>query len=827
MFATDEIALVETFAQQAAIAIKNVRLFNETKETLQQQTAISEILRLIASSPGDVQPMLAAVAERALRLCDAAEAGIFLVEGDMLRFAAGYGGMTNFEAGNRLPMRRTLVVGRAVLDRTLIHIPDIVPLLEKEYPDARPNQEKFGFRALLAVPLMREDRAIGAIALWRMESRPFTETQIALVKTFADQSAIAIENVRLFNETREALDQQTAISEILRVISSSPGDVQPMLNAVAERALTLCGAAEATILLVEGDLLRFAAGFGNTPTMVRGEAMPISRGSVTGRAVVDRKVIHLEDLASAPEDEYPIGRELQRRFGHHAILSVPLMREDRAIGAIALWRMEARGFTDKQIALVKTFADQAAIAIENVRLFDETKEALEQQTAVAEVLRVIAGSPADMQPVLDVVAERALNLCGAAQTVIGLVEGENLRFVAKGTETFPTAVGDVLPLSRGLVAGRAILDTATVHVEDIARAPEDEYPAGRDLQRRLGHHTTLAVPLMREGHAIGAIGLWRMEVHPFSEKQVALVETFARQAAIAIENVRLFDETKEALEKQTATSEILRVISGSPTTTTPVFEAIAERATRLCDANQGFVHTFDGEMIGVGASYGVDRKGTDAIAAHFPMRLDRKAAVSEAIRSGTIVQIPDVLDVAGYEMVDAAAVANYRGTLSVPMRRDGQVVGAITVTRAEPGRFSDKQIDLLTTFASQAVIAIENVRLFNATKEALDQQRAAAEVLAAISNSIADTQPVFDKILESCERLFAGRMVGIRLVGDDGQIRIGALITARAGAGGTICADAGPTTTTARARDPRRASVQHFPDVEHDEDAPRGPVRRG
>ncbi len=589
-----------------------------------------------------------------------------------------------------------------------------------------------------------------------------------------------------------------------------------MLNAVAERALRLCNAAQAVIVMVEGESLRYAAGFGSTPTIDEAESLPLTRGLVSGRAILDRVTINLEDLANAPEEEFPLALETQRRIGHRALLCVPLMREERAIGAIAVWRMEPVAFTDKQVALVQTFADQAAIAIENVRLFNETREALEQQTAISEILRVISGSPGDVQPMLDAVVERALKLCDAAQSGIFLVDGDGLKFAARFGTMLTPDYGERFPLSRGLVVGRAIIERHAIHHPDMAALVEDLYPDAREPQKKFGFRALLAIPLMREDRAIGAIALWRTEARAFTDKQIALVDTFADQAAIAIENVRLFDETKEALEKQTATSEILRVISSSPTTTKPVFEAIAERATRLCDANQGFVHTFDGGMIGVGASFGVDQKGTDAIAAHFPMRLDRKAAVSEAIRSGTIVQIPDVRNVAGYEMVDAAVVANYRSTLSVPMRRDGQVVGAITVTRAVAGRFSDKQVDLLTTFASQAVIAIENVRLFNATKEALDQQRASAEVLAAISNSIADTQPVFDKILESCERLFAGRTVGINLVDEDGQIRLGAFH----GPGREELEKGWPAPVndeTGSGRAILSRGVVHFPDVERDE----------
>jgi signal transduction histidine kinase len=517
----------------------------ELKNSLEQQTAISEILRVISSSPGDVRPMLSAVAERALKLCDAAQSTILLVEGDALRVAASMGNTPTFEEGEVMPLTRGSISGRAVVDRTVVHMEDLATLPEDEFPVGRDLQRRIGHHAVLSVPLMREDRAIGVIGLWRMEARRFSDKQIALVKTFADQAAIAIENVRLFNETKEALEQQTAISEILRVISSSPGDVRPMLNAVAERALKLCDAAESTIVLVEGDALRFAAGFGTTQTLREGEAMPLNRGSVTGRAVVDRALIHLTDLAQAPMEEFPIGRELQKRIGHRAILSVPLMREDRAIGAIALWRMEARPFTEKQIALVKTFADQAAIAIENVRLFNATKEALEQQTAVAEILRVISSSPTDVQPVLDAIAESAARLCDAAAASMYLTDGAVLRHLAsKGPSPDPVSSIEVLPINRDSISGRALLERRAIEVDDMLAAGTD-YPLSLEIAQRAGHRTVVVVPLFREEKPFGTILLRRQEVRPFSERELALLRTFGDQAAIALENVRLFREIED------------------------------------------------------------------------------------------------------------------------------------------------------------------------------------------------------------------------------------------------------------------------------------------
>ncbi len=298
----------------------------ELQNSLEQQTAISEILRVISSSPTDVQPVMEAVAERAAHLCNAPFARILLIDGDMLRAAAEYTvGPERLPVTGPVPLRRSSIAGRAALDRETLHYADLLPVLDAEFPDVRPNVLRLGARAALAVPLMREGGAYGTIFLFRREPGPFSPDQVALVETFARQAAIAIDNVRLFNETKESLEQQTAISEILRVISSSPGDVKPMLDAVAERALKLCDAEQAGIFLVEGNVLRFAARFGSMLTPEDNDSFLLTRGLVVGRAIIDRETIHHADIVPLVETEYPDARVPQQKFGFHAMLAVPLM----------------------------------------------------------------------------------------------------------------------------------------------------------------------------------------------------------------------------------------------------------------------------------------------------------------------------------------------------------------------------------------------------------------------------------------------------------------------------------------------------------------------
>jgi GAF domain-containing protein len=431
-FTDNQVSLLKNFADQAVMAIENVRLFQESQsrnrdltEALEQQTATSEILGVIASSPTDLQPVLDVVAENAARLCDADDALILRVEADVLRLIASYGSLPTSQTR---PINRQVASGRAVIDRQTIHVHDI-SLAEEEFPVTRARGIPRGIRTFLVTPLLCKGDPIGAIVIRRTQVRPFSEKQIALLKTFADQAVIAIENVRLFQELQarnrelgEALEQQTATSEILGVIASSPTDIQPVLNAVTENAARLCDATDAQIRLVDGNMLQHVAAYGPmraTPSRV------ISRGFTGGRAIVDRRTIHIHDLEAVREVEYPE----TPIHGYRTVLAVPLLRKDTPIGVINIRRLEVRPFSDKQIKLLETFADQAVIAIENVRLFQELKESLERQTATSEILchrqfadRYSTGT--------DVVAENAARLCGCKRRSIWRADGDKFWLVA-------------------------------------------------------------------------------------------------------------------------------------------------------------------------------------------------------------------------------------------------------------------------------------------------------------------------------------------------------------------------------------------------------------
>ena len=450
----------------------------------------------------------------------------------------------------------------------------------------------------------------------------------------ADPSGLpARSHAEITSTLSEARERETATAEILRVISSSPTDVQPVFAAVLRSAARLCDAFDATIFQVDGDGLRLVAHEGPIPSDPVG-AFPLVRETTVGRAVLEGRTIHVLDV-QAEIDEYPEASARARSFGSRSTLSVPLLRGAKAIGAIGIRRTEVRPFTDRQIELLETFAAQVVIAIENVRLFTETKEALERQTATADILRVISSSPTDLQPVFDVIVQSAVRLCDGLFAGLFRFDGELIHFAAQHNFTPEgiEAVRRTFPVrpTRALGSGRAILRRAVVHIPDVEVDPEYAHQA---MTRAVGFRSGLWVPMMREGAPIGVISVVRAEPGPFSDNQIELLKTFADQAVIAIENVRLFNETKEALEQQTATAEILRVIASSPTDIQPTFDAIAASAAKLCETEEATVYRFDGDLIHVVAYHGGDLNGLEVLKRIFPRPPGRGTIIGRAILDG-------------------------------------------------------------------------------------------------------------------------------------------------------------------------------------------------
>jgi signal transduction histidine kinase/signal transduction protein with GAF and PtsI domain len=781
------------------------RATGQRDEALKFQAATGEILKVIRGSPGDTQPVFEMIVRNAVSLCNGFFASAFRYDGERLHLIATSivdPAARKFLAGQypRAPDKAQMS-GRAILARKVVRMEDALadPLYDRRHAEIG------SWRRMLGVPMMDQGEPIGVIVVSWADAGPIPKAQEELLKTFADQAVIAIGNVRLFNETKEALEKQTATAGILRVISSTPTDTTPVFEAIVRNATRLCEAAYANVFRYDGERLHWAASDG-WPAELLAElktAYPATpdRSRVAGRVILEGRAVRVEDTHGDSEYDKTLGRSLRYR----RILGVPLLREGRPVGVITVGWAAAGPIERRHEDLLKTFADQAVIAIENVRLFNETKEALERQTATAEILRVIGSSVTDTQPVFDAIIKNCAALFANSRVGLWLIAEQQL--VCHASTGYVAAP---MPLDRESGIGACAMEGRTIHLPDLDAAAE-HYPRIRQLGLKHGYHSGLYAPLLREGRAIGGISVLRRKAGAFHEKDVALLGTFASQAVIAIENVRLFNETKEALEQQTATAEVLKVISSSPTDVAPVFDAILRSAVSLCGAELAAVFPFDGTLVHLGATHNWPSAALEYFSKVYPSPPNPHLLSGRTILRRSIVQIADASADEHYDP-DSVATGHWRRMLGAPMLLEGEPLGAFVVAWRDPGETPQRQVELLQTFADQAAIAIENVRLFNETKEALDQQKASAEVLGAISGSIADTKPVFAKILASCERLFEGELVGITLADGD-TVRLAAYhgprgeqlekvyplpLTRESGTGWAIL----------------NAQIAHFPDIE-------------
>jgi GAF domain-containing protein len=740
-FTDKQIELLQNFAAQAVIATENARLLNELRESLEQQTATADMLKVISRSAFDLQTVLDTLTEAAAHLCDAEMAGIVRPRGGAYYWATSYRFPPEYtEYIMHYPLRpgRDTLVGRVLLEGAIAHIPDV--LADPEYRFFE-SQRLGGFRTSLGIPLLREGTPIGVLVLARPTVRPFSAKEIELVTTFADQAVIAIENLRLFDEVQartrdltDSLEQQTALSEVLGIISSSPTDLASVFDTILANATRLCEGNPAVLWRYDGEFLVGAAHYNATPEFAE-KFMSIKfvpgRAGPARLAALERRTIHIADISVEPGFS-----PMVLQYEHaRTVLAVPLLRETDLVGVIAMWRREVRPFTDKQIELVTNFAHQAVIAIENSRLLNELQESLQQQTATADMLKVISRSTFDLQAVLKTLVESAAQLCDAYDSAIWRPEDDRLLLVAH----HGPIPAETLPLIRGTVAGRTVLDGRAVHIADLPTQDAD-FPESSENARSWGFRAIVCVPLMREGVAIGTIALRRREAQLFTERQVALLQTFADQAVIAIENARLFNELRESLQQQTATAEVLKVISRSSFDLQAVLDTLTVSAARHCEAQMAAIlRQRDAGSYYYATSYGINADSNNYLKS-VAIRPGRGTVVGRALLEGRTVQVCDVLADPEYTWSEAQERTGFRSVLAVPLLREGYPIGVLVLARSVTRPFTDKQVEVVTTFADQAVIAIENVRLFdeiqNKSRQLAERSEHKSQFVASMSHEL-------------------------------------------------------------------------------------------
>jgi two-component system, NtrC family, sensor kinase len=751
------------------------RLTRELREALQRQTATAGILQVIANSPSDVQPVFDAVAERAMRLLDCWSVIVTRFDGEYVHFGAARGALPDTEHFARqryqsMRLDRGSLLGRSLLERTVVSSADAQA---EPDPQLRDYARKRGLRAVLVVPLLRDDRVEGALVLTRAEPGLFAPREIELVQTFADQAVIAFQNARLFEQTKEALrklevrsselaeslQHQTATSQILSVISSSKADIQPVFDAIVDSAARLFEPCGATITALKDGQLHWSANAATLPDfdIERAKAIyPIPfdpERSPSARALLERRIIEIPDIAAPDTPEFT--RKAAAAGGFQSATFVPLIKEDKGIGTIILTHLRA-GFrlSEKQLALVRMFGDQAVIAIENARLFDEVQartrdleESLQQQTATAEVLKVISRSAFELDTVTTAILRSAMELCNAPTGQLHLRDDNVFRLkLALGhkQETVAFNLAVPIPLHDALHRRGPVHPGDYGHYEDMWNDPDYRFKKAVKLA---GVRAGVVVPMFREDEVIGLFSLARPDPGPFTPSHIKLVQTFADQAAIAIENVRLFNEVKtktddlsEALQMQTATSDVLKVISRSAFDLQAVFNTLVSSAVELGGALTGTICVRDGDVFRYRDTIGAEH--TSKLAQYLrdnPATPGRSTIAGRVLLSGKVERIPDCLVDPEYVVPMGSLATNVRSLLGVPLLRKEGVEGAIILTREEPGHFTDRQVEIVQTFADQAVIALENVRLF-------DEVQARTKELAA---SLDDLRKAQDRLVQT------------------------------------------------------------------------------
>ncbi len=739
--------LAQAFADQAAIAIENTRHYAAVESRLDQAAATREILEAISGSRDDEGPVFDTILRNAAKLCNSPMARLELADSARETFhcAAAWGEeMRSFQIGETMPLNHPNDLPTSIREGVVRHIHDLSQTelyLEGDPTRVRMVEEE-GYRTYLVVPLIANGVSIGGIVLSRREVAPFSDENIALVENLAKQAVIAIENVRQFRELKERLDSANATREILALMSRVREDEQPIFEAIVDNATRLCGAPNASLILGrEGDASQVMAAHRNsseeTLELYNSGGVPMDPDdSLVAKAIIEQRVIHLPDMKES--EGYLAGHERFRMLvdgrGIRTNLFVPLISPEGGVGCFILYKTVAEPFTADQIALVETFAAQAAIALENVRQFraiqtanDELETQLEREAATSEILSVISQSRDDETPVFDVILRQAARLCRAPQA--GLImpneAGTHVKYIASWgppSKHFEVGVSE-WPIDDPIAITTSIRESRIVNIADTANdsVTKDQHPSRLEIIEKEGIRSVLAVPLIRNGVAIGCFDVYRTEVDPFTDDEVSLLQNFAAQAVIAIENVNQFRALQTRLDREAATSQILGAISASRDDDIPVFNTILENACRVCDAQSAFITVLDesGEYLtgpaqfGVGAEFAETFDGWTAHLATSPL------GAAQCIRERKAIAFDDIADSdlyreGNFERVRQVDIEGMRSIVCVPLLTVDAGLGSMILYRKQVQPFTGEDIAMVEAFAAQAVIAIENAQQFRA-----------------------------------------------------------------------------------------------------------------
>jgi GAF domain-containing protein/anti-sigma regulatory factor (Ser/Thr protein kinase) len=774
-FSDTEIGLMETFATEAVIAIDNARLFTELRESLDRQTATSEVLGVISSSPGEIDPAFQAMLENALRICGAHMGWMCVRDGDGFRLAATLALSPDYaEVAARIARRpgKDTVLGRLASLRRTVQVEDLPAAARADSFSMFAAGE--GIRTVLAVPMTKDDGLVGAIVIFREMPGPFMPEQVALVENFAAQAVIALEGARLVTDLAESREREAATAEMVEAIAASAGNLARVFDTLLESATRLTESETGVVFRYEGGTYHTVATRGVAPAL--GDILrqaPVRRGmrSVFSELAERKATIHLDDAMERPGQRQGAAAALG---GIRTSLFVPMVRDGDLIGVVQIFRYEVRPFSERQVALVEALAAQAAIAIENARLMSELRLSDQRQTATAGLLRMMSAADGELQPAFDTMVATAVGLCGADFAILRRRDGDTLRAVAQ--HGVPPALADYMAQHPALPSPDSIAARPAVET-DLAITPD--YAAGKAHAVATvelgGAHSCAVVPMLQNGEVVGELAIFRREVKPFSAKDIELAETLAAQTAIAIENARLLtelrqrtDDLQEALEYQTAIGDVLKVISRAAVDLDAVLGTAVTAAVRLCHGHYGVIFRREGEEFRWAAGYGLADEYI-RIEQETPIRPGTGTLVGRVALEGRAVQIADAWIDPLYEQKESAQLAGAHSMLGVPLLREGTVIGVFGLARSTVEPFADRELQLVTTFADQAVIAIENARLLTELRESLDRQTATSEVLGVISASPGDVGPVFRTMLANSMRLCEAQC-GIIYRVDQGEV---------------------------------------------------------